>query len=78
VKEAYISKLYIQALALAEHSKDASRLRDWKTPGPYVYGEFTQVLYDVIKSRCTAKGPSAHTIQDVNQLIDSITQAKDL
>uniref|UniRef100_M4B6V2 DNA ligase n=1 Tax=Hyaloperonospora arabidopsidis (strain Emoy2) TaxID=559515 RepID=M4B6V2_HYAAE len=79
LKEKKIAKLYIQVLGLAPISKDAQKLEHFNDPkiaDSKSVGDFAAVLYEVVLYRSGAsKLKPKHTIQDVNELLDTLVQA---
>ncbi|CAH0491228.1 unnamed protein product [Peronospora farinosa] len=79
LKEKKIAKIYIQVLGLAPISKDAQKLEHFNDPkivDSKSVGDFAAVLYEVVLYRSgTSKSKLKHTIQDVNELLDSLVQA---
>eukprot|EP01031_Cornospumella_fuschlensis_P035902 gene35902-43549_t len=82
LKQASIAKTYVSALHLDKNSEDAKRLLNWKDPtkqhgvelSKLITGDFGLILEDVLKSRVQAES-CTHTLQQVNQLLDSLAFA---
>lgn len=83
LKQATVSKTYVEALQLNRSSTDAQRLLHWKDQSKSQFlqasgatggGDFSSILEDVLKSR-VREDPSTATLGDINTLLDNLAEA---
>jgi len=81
VKHKNLSRMYVDMLALPETSEDARSLLEWKKPQAGFQrneqGNFPEVVYSVIKDRCTITRGSI-TVGEINKLLDALAAAESI
>lgn len=75
LKESGIAKVYIAALGLDRHSRDATRLLKWKQPTKdnASAGNFPNILFEVVDARSTVTEGNL-SVDDVNDILDEMTR----
>lgn len=81
LKHKNLARKYVDLLSLPDSSEDAQKMLNWKKPSAGFtrneQGNFPEVVYSVIKGRCTVtKGHI--TVGEVNALLDELAQALNL
>jgi len=77
VKESNLAKMYGAALGLSKDHEDYRKLVEWTDPqvvGTTAVGDFSLVLYEVVKSRVldTDRTGSDFTVGEINELLDEL------
>eukprot|EP00731_Ephydatia_muelleri_P033435 Em0029g41a len=72
MKETALAKHYIEVLNISKESTDAQKLLHYRAPqiAKEEAGDFADVAYFVLKSRCQEKG--SLTVAQVNQYLDDL------